>query len=835
MKKRVILIISLGLILGISIFFRSFPIFFPQLKIQAREAVDRTISQSIMKDVQSKFANLYGPAKERLLKSRVAEYKKTNKKTIASQVNNVYKQLKDRFQDDTGQTYIMELDCWHWARYVDNLLKFGHPGDEVIYDKQWDRLMLAPNGMYLKWEQHLYYLTAFLYKAFSIVKNVPFFTFAFYVPLFLAAVFIVVLYLFTYRYSGHIGAIISCLFVGMAPNFLARSCAGWFDKDILNLLYPILIIWTYVVATTSASRKRKLFWLSFSSYWVAVYAYTWSHWWVIFLTIVCYEFLYAVSLIIGHFYLKKKNSITLKQHAISMFSFLFSSFFWILLIAGPDPLALLFEQLTQAIALTKPLAVSIWPNVFFTVGELRRADMHSIARSLGGAWVAVLSVVSLTVLLIYSIWHRKHTSARFVASMILSLWFMFMLYASFKGIRFVMFMLIPLGICLGWAADDLFTYFRIKKNVLGISAVIITSLIFCGFSINRGYKASSNIYPLISDTWYKTLKIIRQETTEDTIVNSWWDFGDWFKVIAQRRVIFDGQSQIFPQAYWMAKVILAHSEHQAIAILRMLNNGGNKVFEIMSEHIEDPLEAVLLLENIMLLEPEKAQQILISYLPLEDTQKVMKLLFYNPSRAIFIVEDTMVPKTGAISYLGNWDFSKVYIGQNFDSREKDVIIDRLVELGRNKQQIQQFYQEAFLITTKNMDDWLSNRLQFYSPLVNGQERDGAVFFDNGFVYNIKKKTLQSRDGHVPRSLFIYEDGDIKESVHSNANVIYSIFIFEDGEDGEEGYKCILLDPPLGRSMLMRLYLLNGKGLRHFKPFIQVDDGNTRIRIFSISW
>ena len=29
----------------------------------------------------------------------------------------------------------------------------------------------------------------------------------------------------------------------------------------------------------------------------------------------------------------------------------------------------------------------------------------------------------------------------------------------------------------------------------------------------------------------------------------------------------------------------------------MLNNGGNKAFDIMHEHIEDPLEAVLLLEG----------------------------------------------------------------------------------------------------------------------------------------------------------------------------------------------------------------------------------------------
>ena len=42
-------------------------------------------------------------------------------------------------------------------RYVENVIKYGHPGDEVIYDRQWDLFMLAPWGMFLHWEQFLYY------------------------------------------------------------------------------------------------------------------------------------------------------------------------------------------------------------------------------------------------------------------------------------------------------------------------------------------------------------------------------------------------------------------------------------------------------------------------------------------------------------------------------------------------------------------------------------------------------------------------------------------------------------------------------------------------------
>src|SRR3990167_1587637 len=146
--------------------------------------------------------------------------------------------------------------------------------------------------------------------------------------------------------------------------------------------------------------------------------------------------------------------------------------------------------------------------------------------------------------------------------------------------------------------------------------------------------------------------------------------------------------------------------------------------------------------------------------------------------------------------------------------------------------MQKFYQEAFLIKADNLDDWLSARLQFYSPLVNGKKNQEAVIFDNGFIYKPKEKAIYSTNGRIPRSLFIFEDGEVKEIVYSNANVSYSALVSQEGEDG---YKCILLDQELGKSMFSRIYFFKGKGLRHFKSFIDVEEGNRFIRIYDILW
>ncbi|MCX5703118.1 MAG: hypothetical protein NT066_01275, partial [Candidatus Omnitrophica bacterium] len=145
-KKYTFLLIPFCIVLGLNIYFRSFPIFFPQLKTRAREVIYQLITQNIARDVYAKFPQFNPLAKDKVINSRVSEYKKLNAKIINKQIQEGYTQLKGRFQDESGQTYLMELDCWHWAKYVDNVLKLGHPGDKVENGRQIDSLMEAPQG-----------------------------------------------------------------------------------------------------------------------------------------------------------------------------------------------------------------------------------------------------------------------------------------------------------------------------------------------------------------------------------------------------------------------------------------------------------------------------------------------------------------------------------------------------------------------------------------------------------------------------------------------------------------------------------------------------------------
>jgi len=829
MKKKFIFLIPLAFVLFINLYFRAFPIYFPQFKTQAKNIVLNGIRQAITQEVFKRYPQYDPLAKERLINTHFAQYLKQNASEIEKQIKNLYLKFKEKYQDETGQTYLMELDCWHWSRYVENVFLRGYPGDMVIKGKQFDRLMLSPSGMQLSWDNFLYYFSAYLYKIFLFFKYVPLFTFLFYLPLFFIFLFIMGLYFFSFTQGKYIGALISCLFIGLSTSFIPRSCAGWFDKDILNLLFPVLIIWVYLLNYKASSFRQKLFWIFFSCFWIGLFCFTWTMWWFVFVIILAYEFLHIFIQLIIYGYYKKDYRAFPKEHIINFLLFIFFSFFWIIILCGFEPLVVLFNQLKSAIFLSKPLRESIWPNVYATVGELKKMSLQEIVNSFGNAGLFFSAFLSLLFILIRNLFYHPEDEYKRHSIGILTLWFLGMLYASFQGVRFLVFLTVPLGIALGRFINDIYEYIKIKfgflKSVL-ISGCLV--IIFSSQFFNNANRVSRGIFPLMDDQWYKVLTLLRDTTPKEAVINSWWDFGDWFKVVAKRRVIFDGQTQNKPQAYWMAKAILSENEEEALGILRMLNNGGNQAFEIINEYLKDPLAAVLLLERVLGLSYYEAKDILEDFLPTRTTQELLSLLFDKTVPIYFIVDYSMVYKISAISFLGNWNFAKVYIVKNFNKEEKEKILERLVKLGKDSSLMQRFYQEAFLISSQNIDTWLSQVLQFYSEPVRGTLKDNLVYFENGFIYNPKEKTIYTNSGQIPRSLFFIEDDQIKERVYLNANQIFSILVYQ---IQPEIYKAILLDQALGKSLFVRLYFLRGKTLKHFKPHIEAEEANNFIGSF----
>jgi dolichyl-phosphooligosaccharide-protein glycotransferase len=821
-------------VLALNIYFRSYPIFFPQFKEQAKSSVDLQIRRNIALDVSKKFPGFQELAKAKLFQAAVAGYEKENKADINKRVDNEFAKLKDRFQNKNGRTYLMELDCWHWGRYVSNIERFGGIGDEVRNGKQYDNHMMFPEGMWINGNPFFYFFSWYLYKIFSVFYHMNLIDFLFYLPLFFMAVFTVLLYFFCWRNWGNFVAMVCCVFVGCAPIFLPRSCAGWFDTDILNLFYPVLIIWTYLLAHNALSWGKRVFWAVFSSFGLGIFCANWVGWPFILFIIIFYEILILANSISEQIQYKENKSSVIKSHLVVAAIFLFSASLWIMLFSGVLPFEILKGQIKDAMLLNKPLTSSIWPNVYSTVGELKKGDFVSIGRAVGGSFVLSLALLSMLVIFLNL---KKYSGIKRDLLIILVVWFMVMFFLCSKGIRFTMFLLVPIGVFLGWGLDELYRFIIDRKWKL---LLIPFSLAVVALTFGLMSSADDNardILPLMDDNWYSVLKTVEKYTPDNSVLNSWWDFGDWFKTVSNRRVIFDGQSQNIPQAYWMARVFLTDSEKEAIGILRMLNNGGNSAFDIINKELSDPFLSVSLIKRAIVLEPEEGKKLLLSYIPPKAAGEVGKILYLPPKqKGYFIVDSSMIGKIVPISYLGSWDFIKVYLSRTIHHVPREKVLRELVNFGLDKERAEKYYQEATLVGPGDFDNWVSNKMSIPGIAVQKKTKDDIVLFNNGFIYNPNKKTIYSYSSYdqrykIPKSLFLANGSNITEEVFPQNDSQYSTLLV----DNPDTYKLVVLSPDLAKSMFARLMFLHGRGLEYFIPFTREGPDEDQVMVFEIKW
>jgi asparagine N-glycosylation enzyme membrane subunit Stt3 len=476
MKKYFLFAVCITATISLNIYFRSFPISLPQSKKYAEETVKRRLHQEAIQQAYTNFPGFGSLAKDNLIKALDNAYRKQKKAEIKKIVQIEYRKLKDNYQDATGQTYLMELDGWHWARYVDNVLRLGRVGDKVSNGKQFDTLMLAPTGSYIPWNHFFFYFSAYLYKIFSLFKHVPLLTFLFYLPLFSITIFTGLFYLFCFYRWGNLVAVISGLFVGLSPVFLTRSSAGWFDMDIFSLLFPLLIIWGYLLSYNAPGLGFRMLYLAIAGFFAGLFSFTWLFWWFIVVIIIMYEFYSLFNMLFEFLQYKKINLPLLKKRVSSLFFFLLFSSFWVILFSGFEPLEILINQIRQGLILNNPLTNVIWPNVYSTVGELRKSDFIGIANSMGGVSLFICSVACLIILFLSVPRNPRYTFFQSESAIIMAFWFITMFLACLKGVRFSMYLTLPLGISLAWVSSELYKYFKNKNNKLAV--IFICALMF---------------------------------------------------------------------------------------------------------------------------------------------------------------------------------------------------------------------------------------------------------------------------------------------------------------------------------------------------------------------
>jgi len=772
----------------------------------------------------------------------------------------------------------------------------------------WNNHMIAPIGKPASGDMLHAYVIAYVHRFLSIFNpNQDLMGSAFIIPIIISSLCVIPAFFIARKISGNFGGFIAGMFVAIHPALLTRTVGGFSDTDAYTVFFPLFITWIFIEAFDSKSLKKSAILSFVAGLLIPVYRLTWaSGWWNIFLLLFG-----SLSLSLVVYILINRTNIRnmLKIFEIRHAAIVLGTFFFAVLIS----MTLTADFATFAGAFLGPLnfirfkevgITTVWPNVLTTVAEQNPSSLNNVIGQIGigsillyllsilgiilsltrtknkdkkdlyfvllsAVWMIIiisirpqnlvvfLSLIALPMVarIILAIYFRE-SAIDFRLAIVLILWFASTTYASTKGVRFLLLLVPAFAIGIGISFGILTKYLSrfLSKGIylnktLAYSIITIMFLLLLITPVKQASSVAKNEIPSMNDAWYTSLDRIRTESEPDAIINSWWDFGHWFKAIGDRAVTFDGTSQDTPMAHWIGNVLMTNDEDKGVGILRMLDCGSNTAFDRLDEDIKDTALSVQILHEVVRLERSEAKKILLDYVGESKAEEVLKLTHCDPPENYFITSDDMIGKSGVWAHFGSWNFDRALIYNTLKKSEyegnkeksKEFLIERF---DYSDQQAEDMYFEVRGIKDSGAaNSWIAPWPSYASGVSGCQTINATTVLcgisQQGGSINVRvdlekiHAEVDTTQGKLfPNSVVIPTKEGIEKRSYKNNTLGFSMTLLPAGND----WNYVLTAPPLEDSMFTILYFLEGHGLSHFKKFSEERSviGN-RIVVWKVDW
>ncbi|MFT4250452.1 MAG: STT3 domain-containing protein [Candidatus Woesearchaeota archaeon] len=484
--------------------------------------------------------------------------------------------------------------------------------------------------------------------------------------------------------------------------------------------------------------------------------------------------------------------------------------------------------------------------------------MSETATALNPLLYLVLYAIPFAGLILYNL-HYKH--AQQIHYAVIGAAFMLAgLFATTSGVRFLLLLVPPIamgfGFFAGWMvelanklAEDIEWQPMIATTIV---ALIMAVLLFAPVTANlyeRADRVAHNHVPSMNDAWWDALTEIKENSSEDAIITSWWDFGHWFKAIAERRVTFDGATQNRPAAHWVGKMFLTNDYDESLQILRMLNCGHNTAYEVIQERIQNPARSYDTTLEVLNQTPQQARTALeeLGFSEEEITQ-ILDATHCEPPESFVIVSEDMVGKAGVWGYFGGWDFDKATVLNAYQTQPRAAAINTIQErLDVSEEQATQWYNELNARGSRNDQiRWVSDHPSYAGSPRTCQEQNntltcplGLVVAQQNGIQIVADRAIIPKDNPQESTILLAAQGQIIEEL--DAGILYI-----DGErvDAGEGLglamriqdnRVLLGTPEIVNSVFTQLFFdeTPGEALELLTREQQVTGG--KILVYKVNW
>ncbi len=804
----------------------------------------------------------------------------------------VQREAQARTQAPAGRRsryYLLEADPYYYLHLTQTLRDTGRQGSPVRRGEHFDPYRGGPAGVWEHTSLHPY-VGLFWFRLSSVfLPGIELMEALCYVPLVLmvavlAGFFLLCALLGTGVFASAAGG----LALALAPIGVQRSSFGWYDTDPYNLLIPTAVLIFYHLGVRGAVPSLAMACLGGAL--TGLYSYLWTGWPLLLVTVTLGASVAAVFEFL-------RGGAQGKRLLAFAAVFAATGLAVKALLSSPQELWVSFFQGGIFLKRFSPESAGLepWPSGLTTTGEAVTITLRKLVMLTGHAGLYAVAALG-------AVWSgaRAWRKAQGVA---LSTWLVLLVMTgalvilALRTERFALLVTLPLAL---WVAMGVEALARIVANPLArrvpgrvsafavkIAGALALAVLLLPMSLAAAYVSGNAAAMIMDDVWYESLQEVRAKTPPDAYLHTWWPPGFFIISLARRRVITDGGSQHRPDAYWMARALMASDERQAAGILRMLETSNNEAVRFLESLGFETSQAIDLTAEIVSLRAEEAFGRLPAGMTPASKLKLLSLTHGPgpPPPACVMIYQDLIEQNLAVTLMAQWDFRKARelaaVASEPDPVTPAAVWDALRRKGWGvvfalshgiplaqagpraglAQILGSFFERtwrarwgASRCVFEKLTRWavpkaprnfyqdllaVTRRVLKYTPEAQLERREGdRLFFSNGLqvdlatmdaVVVLPDRGLNGR----PDSLFYVQDGGLLERDLEGDQVDVSALLIEQGGV----YSSVLADAELIRSLMFRLYFLNGRGLDLFQPLLARGDrraGNA-ITVHAVNW
>ncbi len=769
----------------------------------------------------------------------------------AANMGGVPDQAKSFYQDQNGLPYFSEMDSYYNLRMTQDYLDHGYLGDTILNGTEWDLHSSFPPGQSAEYTPLIVYFTAFTYKFVNLFTHVPLNAVAIWIAPFIASLAVIPAYLLVRRITNDYGGITAGLLVGLAPAYFAHTFAGFFDTDQFNMIIPLLVVMFFIYSMLANTMKSRTIYAALAGFTMLIFTLAWSGWYYIYYLVVATAVIY---LLISKFLLNNKTNkpndyfkgklgwFNDKPDLFTLIVFLIASLLLMTLSIGVSGIITGILSPVGASQIQSAVQSTTYPNVYVSVSELQIPSVSEVINGVGGYIPFFFGIFGLIALF----WNlktrevkeekpkkprkprRRGRSSRRKAEekevetetkvikpdsippktnyvfycVFFTLWLLVTTYAMTKGVRFIEDFALPITLTAGIFVGLLFGF--VKGRVPNISyqkvimAVIVIAVVFS--PVISAYGISSTVVPGTDDSMVSSLQWIGNNTANNTVITSWWDFGHLFTYEANRPVTFDGSSQNSPRAYWVGKALLTSNETLSVGILRMLASSGDLAPLTLDNYTNNSGLSAEILSNTLGVNKTQAMSIMTTQYNLTQAQAQTIVQYThpdNPTPDVLITSSDMVQKAGWWSYFGSWNFT-TNNGSNYQYLASEMnsttVNNKTLLIGGNA-----------VVAQANGTNGTSAGIVDTNAITSN---------DTTTTLNEISNELETGNGSLviqPHTLTIVNNNTVTQTLVSNSSEYSILLINENGTNIG-----VAMNKELENSMFTKMFFEGGAGLTHFK-------------------